>query len=154
MTPAELWIELFAFLSVGFKSAELVVSLRKAGATTNEDKQWKTRKLAVEDPYSFKRNLCRSIQALSVYDYISDCLKTGYLYFGTIQTSLGPVITRILVKKKEDEDKTENKEDEEEVSNQSHGGVSMSGHQVNMADWTLESWLAVKGAASSKSKAS
>ena len=97
------------------------------------------------------RNLCRSIQALSVYNYISNCLKTGYLYFGTIQTSLGPVITRILVKNKEDEDKTE---DEEEVSNQSHGGVSMSGHQVNMADWTLESWLAVKGAASSKSKAS
>ena len=155
MTPAELWIELFAFLSVGFKSAELVVSLRKAGATTNEDKQWKTRKLAVEDPYSFKRNLCRSIQALSVYDYISDCLKTGYLYFGTIQTSLGPVITRIIVKNKEDEDKTENKEDEEEVSivmpeNQSYGGVSMFDHQVNMTDWTLESWLAVKGAASSK----
>lgn len=129
MTLAELWIELFAFLSVGFKSAELVVSLRKAGATTNEDKQWKTRKLAVEDPYSFKRNLCRSIQALSVYDYISDCLKTGYLYFGTIQTSLGPVITRIIVK---------NKEDEEEV---------------NMADWTLESWLAVKGTALTEKEA-
>jgi len=126
MTPAELWIELFAFLSVGFKSAELVVSLRKAGATTNEDKQWKTRKLAVEDPYSFKRNLCRSIQALSVYDYISDCLKTGYLYFGTIQTSLGPVITKIIVKSKED-------------------GAAEEEEQLCLADWTLESWLASKG---------
>ena len=26
----------------------------------------------------------------------------------------------------------------------------MSDHQVNIADWTLESWLAVKGATSSK----
>ena len=150
MSPAELWIELFAFLSVGFKSAELVVSLRKAGATTNEEKQWKTRKLAVEDPYSFKRNLCRSIQALSVYDYISDCLKTGYLYFGTIQTSLGPVITRIIVKNKEDEDKTENKDEEEEVCVVITKHVLSSHHQVNMADWTLESWLAVKGATKSK----
>ena len=65
----------------------------------------------MEHPYSFMRNLCRSIQALSVYNYISNCLKTGYLYFGTFQTSLGQVITRILMKNKEDEDKTENKED-------------------------------------------
>ena len=148
MSPAELWIELFAFLSVGFKSAELVVSLRKAGATTNEEKQWKTRKLAVEDPYSFKRNLCRSIQALSVYDYISECLKTGYLYFGTIQTSLGPVITRIIVKNKEDEDKAVEKEDEEDVCivNIAKYQNDQMLSQVNIADWTLETWLAVKGA--------
>ena len=148
MSPAELWIELFAFLSVGFKSAELVVSLRKAGATTNEEKQWKTRKLAVEDPYSFKRNLCRSIQALSVYDYISECLKTGYLYFGTIQTSLGPVITRIIVKNKEDEDKAVDKEDEEDVCivNIAKYQNDQIVCQVNIADWTLETWLAVKGA--------
>ena len=105
----------------------LQVTIRKAGVTTNEEKQWKTKKLAVEDPYSFKRNLCRSIQvfacssplslpltascpcskgavqALSVYDYIGDCLKTGYLYFGTIQTCLGPVITRIVVKARGEE---------------------------------------------------
>ena len=57
------------------------------------------------------------------------------------------------MKNKENEEKTENKEDEEEVS------IVMAGekvsemcldHQVNIADWTLESWLAVKGATSSK----
>ena len=32
----------------------------------------------------------------------------------------------------------------------SYGGVLSSHDQVNMADWTLESWLAVKGAASPK----
>ena len=93
--PVVPWIELFAF---AFKSAELlVVSIRKSGMLTNEEKHWKTKRLAVEDPFSSKRNLCRSIQAGSVYDYIADCLKTGYLYFGTIQTSLGPIVTRILL---------------------------------------------------------
>jgi len=123
MSPAELWIELFAFLSIGFKSAELVVSIRKSGILTNEEKQWKTKRLSVEDPFSWKRNLCRSIQAGSVYDYISDCLKTGYLYFGTIQTSLGPIVSRILV--------TQGEEDDED--------------EVSLSDWTLESWLAKKG---------
>jgi len=96
-SPAELWIELFGFYSIGYKMQELVVSIRKSGALTREDKQWKTKRLAVEDPFSPKRNLSRSIQATSVYDFISDCLKTGYLYFGTIQTSLGPIITRINI---------------------------------------------------------
>ena len=44
-----------------------------------------------------------AVQALSVYDYIGDCLKTGYLYFGTIQTCLGPVITRIVVRARGEE---------------------------------------------------
>jgi len=122
-SPAELWIELFAFLSIGFKSTELVVSIRKSGMLTNEEKQWKTKRLSVEDPFSSKRNLCRSIQAGSVYDYIADCLKTGYLYFGTIQTSLGSIITRIKVKQ----------------------GLEDSVEDVSLSDWTLESWLAKKG---------
>jgi terminal uridylyltransferase len=133
MSPAELWIELFAFLSIGFKSAELVVSIRKSGMLTNEEKQWKTKRLAVEDPFSSKRNLCRSIQAGSVYDYIADCLKTGYLYFGTIQTSLGPIVTRILLTSPGDE----GAEDE-----------------VSLSDWTLESWLAKKGTVLSEKEAS
>ena len=43
----------------------------------------------MQDPYSSKRNLCRSIQHSSVYIYIADCFKLGCLYFGTVQTSLG-----------------------------------------------------------------
>ena len=118
---AELWVELFEFLSVQFKSAELVVSIRKSGVTTNEEKQWKSKKLAIEDPFSSKRSLCRSIQSLSVYDYITSCFKTSFLYFGTIQTSLGPVITRILPQDSEQQE------------------------PVPISDWTLESWLAKKG---------
>ncbi|XP_023340002.1 terminal uridylyltransferase 7 [Eurytemora carolleeae] len=93
---AELWIQLFQFYSLAYASSDLVVSIRKAEDTTNEEKDWKSKKLAIEDPYSMKRNLCRSIQHPSVFNYIADCFKTGYLYFGTIQTSHGPIITKIL----------------------------------------------------------
>ena len=120
-SAAELWVELFEFLSMKLKSSELVVSIRKSGLTTNEEKQWKSKKLAIEDPFSSKRSLCRSIQTLSVYDYITDCLKTGFLYFGTIQTSLGPVITRIVA---------------------GPGDQVQGQDTVSLSDWTLESWLA------------
>ena len=77
MTPAELWIDLFVFYSMSFNSSENVVSIRRSGLLSNEEKQWKSKRLAIEDPFSSKRSLCRSIQTLSVYDYITDCLKTG-----------------------------------------------------------------------------
>ena len=148
MTPAELWIDLFVFFSMSFDSSENVVSIKKvmveqssghiqglimiilqSGLLTNEEKNWKSKKLAIEDPFSSKRSLCRSIQSLSVYDYITDCLKTGYLYFGTIQTSLGPVIKRIVVE--------EDQEEQDEVSKVI----------------TLESWLEKKGTVLTKADA-
>ena len=96
------------------------------------------KRLAVEDPVSCKRNLCRSIQAGSVYDYIADCLKTGYLYFGTIQTSLGPIVSKIMI-------------NERLVIQSIPGDIELIflllvirkiEEDVCMSDWTLESWLA------------
>ena len=34
---------------------------------------------------------------MSILDFISDCFKIAYLYFGTIQTKIGPVVTGIIV---------------------------------------------------------
>ena len=124
-TVAELWIELFSFYSIGFQSAELVISIKRREVLTKEEKQWSSKKLAIEDPFSSRRNLCRSIQSLSVYDYITDYLRTGFLYFGCIQTSSGPVITRIIPRE----------------SRECVGGDT----DIRVSDWTLESWLAAKG---------
>lgn len=30
-------------------------------------------------------------------DFITDCFKIGYLYFGTVQTTQGPTVTKIIV---------------------------------------------------------
>ncbi len=97
MSVAELLIEFFEFYALGFRVADFVVSIRNVGGFSKNDKQWKGKKLAIEDPFSPKRNLTRSVSGLSTLDYINDCFKIAYLYFGTIQTTEGPVITRILV---------------------------------------------------------
>jgi hypothetical protein len=68
---------------------------------TREDKQWKGKKLAIEDPFSTKRSLTRSVNSLRVLEFISDCFNIAYLYFGTVQTTLGPIVTRIIVDPKE-----------------------------------------------------
>ena len=34
----------------------------------------------------------------NIYDYIADCLKTGSLYFGTIQARFGLNFSRIMIK--------------------------------------------------------
>ena len=55
-------------------------------------------------------------------DFISNCFRIAYLYFGTIQTTLGPILTKIIVpprehqnnKSKDDNSKNNNKKEEEE----------------------------------------
>ena len=97
MTAAELLIEFFEFYALGFRVADYVVSVRHPGGISKDEKQWKGKKLAIEDPYSTKRPLTRSVNSVGVLDFITDCFKIAYLYFGTVQTRNGPVITKILV---------------------------------------------------------
>ena len=91
MCGAELWIELLSFLWKQFKSVGLVISIRRG------EKRSRSNWLTVEDPFSLRKNLCKSIQAGNDYNYITDCIMHGYLYFGTIQTSLGLIISRIII---------------------------------------------------------
>ena len=58
-----------------------------------------------------------------VLDFISNCFRIAYLYFGTIQTTLGPILTKIIVpprehhnnKSKDNNNKNKNKKEEEEI---------------------------------------
>ena len=97
MTVGELWIEFFEYYALGFNMNENVVSIRKVGGYSRLEKQWKGKKLVIEDPFSTKRSLTRSVNSLTILDFINDCFKIAYLYFGTIQTVNGPVITKIKV---------------------------------------------------------
>lgn len=112
MGLAELWIEFFEYYSLGIHATDNVVSIRSTKNCTRADKKWNRSKLAIEDPFSTKRSLSRSVHSLKVLDFISSCFKIAYLYFGTIQTTLGPIVTRIIVpskkpakKKNDDADK-------------------------------------------------
>ena len=37
------------------------------------------------------------MNSLTILDFINDCFKIAYLYFGTIQTVHGPVVTKIVI---------------------------------------------------------
>ena len=123
MTLAELWIEFFESYSLGIIGADNVVTIRTSTNTTRDDKQWKGKKLLIEDPFSTKRSLSRSVNSVRVLDFIADCFRIAYLYFGTVQTTLGPIVTKIIVppapekksRRKKSESKTE--ENDEELDN-------------------------------------
>lgn len=115
---AQLWIQLFQFYGMG---PVQVVSIRSSTPKTHQDLGWKSKKLAIEDPFSSKRNLSSCILHANIFSYIDVALKSALLYFGTIQTCHGPVVTKILPD-----------EDEEVVKD-------------GVPEWTLESWLAAKG---------
>ena len=58
-------------------------------------------------------------------DFISNCFRIAYLYFGTIQTTLGPILTKIIVPPREhinnkskannNKDSTKKEDEEEEI---------------------------------------
>ena len=59
MSCAELWIEFFEHYSLGITSTDNIISVRSTANCTKEDRQWKGKKMAIEDPFSTKRSLTR-----------------------------------------------------------------------------------------------
>ena len=59
MSCAELWIEFFEHYSLGIMSTDNIISVRSTANCTKEDRQWKGKKMAIEDPFSTKRSLTR-----------------------------------------------------------------------------------------------
>ena len=43
------WIEIVSYTRLSYKVSELVVSIRQTKEMTNEDKDWKSKRLAVEE---------------------------------------------------------------------------------------------------------
>jgi hypothetical protein len=113
---AQLWVALFRWLALGLRK-EGVVSIHQETRKTN----FKGKRLTVEvgplishsrasrlmthnvpcditlyhqDPFSSKKNMCKHLTQ-QVLDYLALCFKTSYLYFGSIQTKLGPVIEEL-----------------------------------------------------------
>ena len=95
-SAAALWVDLFRWLALSAK-VERVITIRREADRTN----FKGKRLTVEDPYSSRRNLCKDI-SLAGPDFLVTCFKTSYLYFGTIQTTLGPVIEEIVEREEEE----------------------------------------------------
>uniref|UniRef100_A0A8C0H8Y5 Terminal uridylyl transferase 7 n=1 Tax=Chelonoidis abingdonii TaxID=106734 RepID=A0A8C0H8Y5_CHEAB len=77
----QLWVELLRFYALEFNLADLVISIRLKEAVSRESKDWPKKRIAVEDPYSVKRNVARTLNSQLVYEYILHCLRSTYKYF-------------------------------------------------------------------------
>ncbi|KAF1625331.1 Terminal uridylyltransferase 7, partial [Eudyptes filholi] len=77
----QLWVELLRFYALEFNMADLVISIRLKERVSRESKDWPKKRIAVEDPYSVKRNVARTLNSQLVYEYILHCLRATYKYF-------------------------------------------------------------------------
>ncbi|XP_010005523.1 PREDICTED: terminal uridylyltransferase 7 [Chaetura pelagica] len=77
----QLWVELLRFYALEFNMADSVISIRLKEAVSRESKDWPKKRIAVEDPYSVKRNVARTLNSQLVYEYILHCLRATYKYF-------------------------------------------------------------------------
>ncbi|XP_072372813.1 terminal uridylyltransferase 7-like isoform X2 [Scyliorhinus torazame] len=77
----QLWVELLRFYALEFSLADYVICIRISEPLSREAKDWPKRRIAVEDPYSVKRNVARTLNSQMVYDYIIHCLRATYMYF-------------------------------------------------------------------------
>nr|XP_004672399.1 terminal uridylyltransferase 7 isoform X2 [Jaculus jaculus] len=77
----QLWVELLRFYALEFNLADLVISIRVKEPISRESKDWPKKRIAIEDPYSVKRNVARTLNSQPVFEYILHCLRTTYKYF-------------------------------------------------------------------------
>ncbi|KAM7024041.1 terminal uridylyltransferase 7 isoform 1-T1 [Acridotheres tristis] len=77
----QLWLELLRFYALEFSMADLVISIRLKEPVSRDLKDWPKKRIAVEDPYSVKRNVARTVNSQLVYEYILHCLRATYKYF-------------------------------------------------------------------------
>ncbi|XP_060553002.1 terminal uridylyltransferase 7-like [Ruditapes philippinarum] len=80
-TVGMLWKDLLMYYGVNFDLAENIICVRSLKVIPRAEKKWKSRRIAIEDPFSNKRNVARSLQNLRMFDYFYNCLRKACLYF-------------------------------------------------------------------------
>ncbi|NXC35396.1 TUT7 uridylyltransferase, partial [Campylorhamphus procurvoides] len=90
----QLWLELLRFYALEFNMADLVISIRLREPVSRESKDWPKKRIAVEDPYSVKRNVARTLNSQLMYEYILHCLRATYKYFALPHKKSAPLSKR------------------------------------------------------------
>ncbi|XP_055978510.1 terminal uridylyltransferase 7 isoform X2 [Sorex fumeus] len=92
----QLWVELLRFYALEFNLADLVISIRVKESVSRESKEWPKKRIAIEDPYSVKRNVARTLNNQPVFEYILHCLRTTYKYFALPHTLTKSILPKSL----------------------------------------------------------
>ncbi|KAJ8305343.1 hypothetical protein KUTeg_015888, partial [Tegillarca granosa] len=77
-----LWLGLLKFYSLEFDCSTHVICVRQLERLSRAERKWNSKRVAVEDPFSNKRNAARCVTSFLVFEYIWDCLRKAYYYFG------------------------------------------------------------------------
>ncbi|XP_078187925.1 terminal uridylyltransferase 4 isoform X19 [Callithrix jacchus] len=85
----QLWLELLKFYTLEFALEEYVICVRIRDILTRENKNWPKRRIAIEDPFSVKRNVARSLNSQLVYEYVVERFRAAYRYFACPQRKGG-----------------------------------------------------------------
>ncbi|EHH14789.1 hypothetical protein EGK_00767 [Macaca mulatta] len=85
----QLWLELLKFYTLDFALEEYVICVRIRDILTRENKNWPKRRIAIEDPFSVKRNVARSLNSQLVYEYVVERFRAAYRYFACPQMKGG-----------------------------------------------------------------
>ncbi|KAM6219398.1 terminal uridylyltransferase 4 isoform 2-T2 [Rhynchocyon petersi] len=85
----QLWLELLKFYTLDFALEEYVICVRIKDTLTRENKNWPKRRIAIEDPFSVKRNVARSLNSQLVYEYVVERFRAAYRYFACPQRKGG-----------------------------------------------------------------
>ncbi|XP_042853105.1 terminal uridylyltransferase 4 isoform X9 [Panthera tigris] len=95
----QLWLELLKFYTLDFALEEYVICVRIQDILTRENKNWPKRRIAIEDPFSVKRNVARSLNSQLVYEYVVERFRAAYRYFACPQRKGGNKSTVDSMKK-------------------------------------------------------
>ncbi|XP_018425750.1 PREDICTED: terminal uridylyltransferase 7 [Nanorana parkeri] len=82
----QLWVDLLKFYALEFNMGDFVINVRVKEKISRELKDWPKKRIAVEDPYSVKRNVARSLNSQLVFEFMLHCLKATYKYFAMPQS--------------------------------------------------------------------
>ncbi|XP_072275752.1 terminal uridylyltransferase 4 isoform X2 [Pyxicephalus adspersus] len=81
----QLWMELLRMYTLELQMEDLVISVRVQDLVSREAKNWPKRRIAIEDPFSLKRNIARSLNSQLVCEYIQERFRAAYRYFACPQ---------------------------------------------------------------------
>ncbi|CAF0961898.1 unnamed protein product [Rotaria magnacalcarata] len=84
-TVEMLFLQLLSYYVKTFSAKQFVVSIQTRMPVMKIDKNWRSRKLLVEDPTDIKRSLCQTMQSVRSIEYFRSTLNAALNYFARKQ---------------------------------------------------------------------
>nr|XP_009858669.1 terminal uridylyltransferase 4 isoform X1 [Ciona intestinalis] len=78
---ADLWLAMIKFFALEYPMEDQIICICTSRTLLRSDKNWSRKRVAIVDPFSSKRNLCRSMTQQAVFGYMMSRLKAAVTYF-------------------------------------------------------------------------